>query len=106
MNFRFRNRKRHFAVSADDTAFDDVQAEFANANNFVSLAVVPAGKEVEIVALDGGGNFMHRIAELGLYAGMRIKVVQSAGSGPVIIQVGTSRLALGRGMADKILVRY
>jgi len=36
---------------------------------------------------------------------MRIKVLSSSGSGPCVILAGNRRLALGRGMTKKILVR-
>ncbi|MCK4933800.1 ferrous iron transport protein A [Candidatus Bathyarchaeota archaeon] len=51
-------------------------------------------------------NFQKRLEDMGLTPGTRIKVVKSAPfNGPLELQVRGSRLALGRGMAERILVR-
>jgi Fe2+ transport system protein FeoA len=47
------------------------------------------------------------LADLGLYIGMRVRIVQDDLSGPVILAVkNDSRVAVGRGMAQKILVTH
>jgi DtxR family Mn-dependent transcriptional regulator len=52
-----------------------------------------------------GWGFEQRLMDLGLTPGTRVTVVKSAPfHGPVEILVRGSRLALGRGMAEKILV--
>jgi Fe2+ transport system protein FeoA len=52
-----------------------------------------------------GGGFEKRLMELGLTPGTRVTVVKSAPfHGPLEILVRGSRLALGRGMAERILV--
>jgi len=52
-----------------------------------------------------GWGFEQRLMDLGLTPGTKVTVVKSAPfHGPVEILVRGSRLALGRGMADKILV--
>lgn len=51
-------------------------------------------------------NFHKRLEDMGLTPGTQIKVVRSAPfHGPLELQVRGSRLALGRGMAERILVR-
>jgi ferrous iron transport protein A len=45
-----------------------------------------------------------RLAELGFTAGARVKVLHSTGPGPVLVLVRGSRVALGRGLAMRILV--
>ncbi|MEW6572722.1 MAG: FeoA family protein [Bacillota bacterium] len=45
-----------------------------------------------------------RLTALGLLPGQRIRVVQNQFCGPLIVAVGDGRLALGRGLAHKILV--
>lgn len=53
----------------------------------------------------GGWRFGMRLMDLGLTPGTRVKVVKSAPfHGPIEILVRGSRLALGRGMAERILV--
>jgi ferrous iron transport protein A len=52
-----------------------------------------------------GWGFQRRLEDMGLTPGTRIMVVKSAPfHGPIEISVRGSRLAIGRGMADRILV--
>ena len=53
----------------------------------------------------GGWRFEKRLMDLGLTPGAQVTVVKSCPfSGPVEILVRGSRLALGRGMAERVLV--
>lgn len=53
----------------------------------------------------GGAGFEKRLMDMGLTPGTRITVVKSAPlHGPLEILVRGSRLALGRGMAERIFV--
>ena len=53
----------------------------------------------------GGWGFEKRLMDLGLTPGAKVTVVKSAPfHGPIEILVRGSRLALGRGMAEKIFV--
>jgi len=52
-----------------------------------------------------GWGFRRRLMDMGLTIGTRITVVKSAPlRGPVEVSVRGSRLALGRGMAERIFV--
>lgn len=42
---------------------------------------------------------------LGFTPGTRVTVIQNYGHGPLIVRVRDTRVALGRGEAEKILVR-
>ena len=68
------------------------------------LSELKAGENAIIKQLHGGREFTNRIAALGFTPGTRITVLQNFGSGPVIIGVRDTRVALGRGEAIKILV--
>ena len=48
---------------------------------------------------------LSRLEDLGLRLGKTIEVLNNCGSCPMLIKVDESRIALGRGMAMKILVR-
>ena len=53
----------------------------------------------------GGWRFEKRLMDMGLTPGTRVTVVKSAPfHGPIEILVRGSRLALGRGMAERIFV--
>ena len=52
-----------------------------------------------------GWGFHKRLMDMGLIPGTRVTVVKSAPfHGPVEVSVKGSRLALGRGMAERIIV--
>lgn len=52
-----------------------------------------------------GWGFRRRLMDMGLTLGTRITVVKSAPfRGPIEVSVRGSRLALGRGMAERIFV--
>ncbi len=68
------------------------------------LAFLPAGSTALIQELKGGRNLCQRLTEMGLVRGTPVKVIKNDAGGPLIISVGEGRLALGRGMALKILV--
>jgi Fe2+ transport system protein FeoA len=44
------------------------------------------------------------MSELGLTPGVELEVFQRNDQGPLLIAVRDTRLAIGRGMADKVLV--
>ena len=53
----------------------------------------------------GGWGFKKRLMDMGLTPGTRVIVVKSAPfRGPIEVSVRGSRLALGRGMAERIFV--
>ncbi len=46
-----------------------------------------------------------RVEDMGLRAGKTVEMLNNEGRGPLLIKVDGSRLAIGRGMAMKIIVR-
>ena len=63
-----------------------------------------AGKQVKVVSIDAGWGLQRRLADMGLTPGLKVRVVGSQRPGSVVLDVRGSRLALGRGVANKILV--
>lgn len=45
-----------------------------------------------------------RLLDLGLTKGCEFKVIQSRGSGPVLVEVRGTRIALGHGLASQVMV--
>ncbi len=66
--------------------------------------MAPEGRLVRIVEIRAGGRAMMRLMELGLVPGSNIRVLKVLGSGPLLLDVKGSRIALGRGIAMKVLV--
>ncbi|OPX22439.1 MAG: hypothetical protein B1H04_05005 [Planctomycetales bacterium 4484_123] len=68
----------------------------------LSMALV--GQTVRFAVARAGPGLLRRLAEMGLTPGEPMEVI-NRGPGPFIVQVRGTRLVLGRGMVDKILVR-
>ena len=63
------------------------------------------GESGIIKSVDSGWGFKRRIMDMGLTPGTKVTVIRSAPfHGPVEVDVRGSKLALGRGMAEKIFV--
>lgn len=71
----------------------------------VPLTLVAPGKEVVLVSIEGGWGLRRRLTEMGLYEGMKFKVLHFHKPGPCIIVVGDTRLVLGYGMVHRVLVK-
>jgi len=70
----------------------------------MSLTQAPTGVRMRLVGVQGGGRLQARLAAMGLVPGVELLVHSSRGHGPFIVEVKGSRMILGRGMAEKILV--
>lgn len=72
--------------------------------SLIHLAMVAPGETVRVIAVQGGQGLRRRLADLGMNEGEVLSVVQTDSGGPMILAVRDSRLAIGRGVAHKILV--
>jgi Fe2+ transport system protein FeoA len=70
----------------------------------VPLALISEGEEARLTGIQGGPEMRKRLADLGLNVGMQIRVIRKNPNGPLILGVKESRLALGRGMAHRVMV--
>lgn len=52
----------------------------------------------------GRHGLVSRLSSLGFTPGARVTMVQNFGHGPIIVMVRGTRIALGRGEAQKIIV--
>jgi ferrous iron transport protein A len=68
------------------------------------LAMAPEGALARIIEIRAGRRAMTRLADLGFTRGSVVRVLKSFGSGPLLLEVRGSRIALGRGLAMKLLV--
>lgn len=76
----------------------------ASSRSHMPLAMARAGEIVEVVTLRGSLGLQRRLAEMGLSPGSRFRVETSDPAGPVVIAVKGSRLILGRGLVQQVLV--
>ena len=68
------------------------------------LSMASANETVEIAAVRAGWGLQRRLAEMGLNPGVRVRVINRQHPGPIVLDVRGSRLALGHGIAHKIMV--
>jgi ferrous iron transport protein A len=69
------------------------------AGEIVSTGTPPAGREGD----SAGGRCEYRLEELGLRVGRTVEMLNNGS--PVLLKVGESRVALGRGLAMKIMIK-
>jgi len=70
-----------------------------------SLVQMREKQRGRVIEISGGSAFVNRMMSMGIYTGKEIaKLSHLALRGPVTIRVGRSVLALGHGMAAKIVV--
>ncbi|MEW6608603.1 MAG: FeoA family protein [bacterium] len=71
----------------------------------ISLVQMKIGESGKIVEIQGGAGMSLKLENLGIRVGEEIKKVsQQAMRGPVVVAVGKSQVAVGFGMATRVLV--
>jgi len=75
------------------------------ANQGMPLAMARPGALVTVIGVRAGWGLQRRLADMGLTPGVQIRVMNSQMPGPVVIDLRGSRVALGRGIALKIVVK-
>jgi len=72
----------------------------------MDLIQMKVGQVGTVVEIQGGHGLIRRLQALGIRVGVRvIKVSSQIMRGPVTVQIGNARVAIGFGMARKIIVR-
>ena len=69
------------------------------------LAMVRPGELVTVTGVRAGWGLQRKLADMGLTPSIQIRVINSQMPGPVLIDLRGSRVALGRGVAQKVMVR-
>lgn len=71
----------------------------------VNLAQMKSGEQGTVMAINGGFGLKRRVEALGIRIGVNVKKISSQlMRGPITVQVGNTQVALGFGMAQKIIV--
>lgn len=68
------------------------------------LSAVRSGEKVRLAGIEAGRGLNSRLIAMGLVPNVEITVVRNSHPGPFVIMVKNSRVVLGRGMAQKIMV--
>jgi len=69
------------------------------------LSTIQAGERVRVVGIDAGRGLNSRLAAMGLVAGAELRVVSNGHPGPFVLIVKGAKVVLGRGVAQKIMVK-
>ncbi len=71
----------------------------------ITLRLMQSGQSGKVVQIQGGHGLVNRLNAMGIRPGKKItKVSSMLMRGPVTIQAGNAQVALGFGMAHKIIV--
>ena len=78
------------------------------------LGLLRADERAEIIEVKSGSHHAggeaskscrDRVEDMGVRTGKIVEVLSNEGRGPILLKVDESRIAMGRGMAMKIMVR-
>ena len=76
-------------------------------NRVTTLLDAERGCWVHIVGFSGGEGLTAKLRQLGLVPGTRVRVLRAAPlGGPVLVEVGSRSIALGRRIAARIDVEH
>ncbi len=77
----------------------------SNSNHTIQLTNLPLNQLAKVEHISAGRNATHRLSGLGITVGTSIRIISQAPfRGPIQIEVRNTRLAIGRGLAQKIMV--
>lgn len=68
-----------------------------------SLINFKKGEKVNIIIIKGSGQiFRRRLYDLGIFDGTEVEILKNDQFGPIVLKIFQSKIALGRGQAEKI----
>jgi DtxR family Mn-dependent transcriptional regulator len=69
------------------------------------LSAVPIGRTVRLAGIDAADSIKSRLAAMGMVGNAKIIVVSNSSPGPFVVNVKGTKIAIGRDMAHKVMVR-
>ncbi len=91
---RYRRRHRGHAYEPLDHAMSP----------YKPLSVLHDGEKGKIISLEGGRGLERKLIELGFLLGVEVRVLCNTSQGPLAVLLKDSKMAIGRGVAEKIFV--
>ncbi|MFW5712730.1 MAG: FeoA family protein [bacterium] len=76
----------------------------AEHKRITALSTVKRNEQCRVLTIAGGEGMRSKMYNLGVHETERVKVVQNQGFGPLVIDIGGTRLILGRKMAERLWV--
>ena len=74
----------------------------------IQLTELNIKQQARIVEIAGGHHMLARLARMGIHKGIKLSMVSTPiiRRGPVVVSVSGSQVAIGHGMAMKIMVEH
>ena len=76
-----------------------------NEKNYVSLNKLKNNQEGFIYEINSGRKLQNRLSSMGVINNKKV-LMENNTFGPVVIKIGDTSIALGRNLADKIIIKY
>ena len=74
-------------------------------NKHITVSKMKPGQTGKIIEIQGGQGLGTRLSALGIIPGRKLtKISEMLMRGPVTVKTGSTQVAIGHGMADKIIV--
>lgn len=71
----------------------------------MTLAEMKNGSKGLVLKVETGKTIYSRLASMGIFEGVLLSVIKNNGRGPIVIGIEGSRFALGRVMAEQIVIQ-
>jgi len=72
---------------------------------YMPLTMALPGEHVTLVSVQGGRGIKSRLHSMGLIPGTKLRILTNGTPGPFLISVRDFKVAIGYGIAKKILVK-
>lgn len=69
-----------------------------------TLVELKSGEVGRVVSVVGGKGATMRLAAHGIVPGVDVEKIGNLTGGPVVLKIGQTRVAIGRGLARKVMV--
>jgi len=71
----------------------------------MTLRDMKVGQKAKIIKIEKGTHAQRRLFEIGIVPGAEVKLLsRHPFRGPLVLQVGNARIAVGRGVADSVKI--
>lgn len=71
----------------------------------MTLSGAKEKQKVKVLEISGGNEAKYRLISMGIRPGSEIEIIRNSNKGPIIIAIDTTKLMLGRGLANKIVIQ-
>jgi len=97
-SFLFRNKLQIW------NRIETVPATVVEFNASMTLTSAPLNTALVITEINAGREAHSRLSSMGILPGKRIKIMRRDSRGPLLLDVSGSRVAVGRGLSEKVIV--